>query len=222
VAGSSGKCILQPTIKVLGTWGFVSGIVTDDATPEANPLAGATVTAQTFDNTLEDKADKLTVYSSTTANPDGSYAMYLPPGTTYCIVAYKPNSGLEEGSPEANAYGPMCETVTPDINSHDIIDFVLSGSPAGNVLVPVVPADNDVNLSARNESTCGPAICDVIQVWGATIPATSTPYTVTMGLPELAADMYDVVVFTDSDTQSEDANPTAYTETVIGPFEFTP
>ena len=189
--------------------------MTDDDEP-ANPLAGARVTAQIFDNTFEDKADKLTVYSDTTANSDGSYAMYLAPQTTYCIVAYKPNADLL--SP---AYGPACETVTPEINSHDIIDFVLTGADAGNLLVPIVPADNVVNLSARNESTCGPGICDMIEVWGKTFEATSTPYTVTIGLPELIADTYDMVVFTDSDTQSEDANPTAYTETVIGPFDFT-
>jgi hypothetical protein len=219
-AGNSGEYILKPTIKVLGTWGLVSGFVTDDDETDPSPLPGAMVTAQTY-AASGDESEWVTVHSRATADGNGYYAMYLAPDITYCIVAYRPNADLQ--SP---AYGPDCQTVTPDINSHDFRDFELASSEAdlgaGDLLAPIVPAGNKVIVSARNENTCGPGICDVIEVWGDdSFAATSTPYTVTIGLPELTfPDQYRVVVFTDSDTQTEDANPTAYTETLIGPFSF--
>jgi hypothetical protein len=210
VAGNSGKCMLKPTIKVLSTWGLVSGVVTDDAT---NPLEQATVTAQIYD------AVELTVYSYSTAitESDGSYAMYLAPGE-YCIVAYKPNADLL--SP---AYGPACQTVTPVMNGNDIVDFVLTGMGAGNVLAPIIPDTNDVTLSVRNDgpSPCATTgICDQIEVYGETVDAESGAYTATIGLP--GGDTYDVVVSDGTETQTEDATVTAYTETIIGPFDFTP
>ncbi len=218
VAGNSGKCMLKPTIKVLGTWGLVSGVVTDDNGETPNPLEGALVTAQTFDE-AGDEASWVTVHSTTTAGADGSYAMYLSPGN-YCIVAYQPNQGLGEAFP---AYGPDCQAFTSVVNGWEILDFALGGSDAGNLLAPIVPADNEVNLSVRTESTCDPGTCDQIEVWGDTVPAQSDPYTVTIGLPVLlTGDTYRVVVSTASDTNTEDANPTAYTETIIGPFDFTP
>jgi hypothetical protein len=213
VAGSSGKCMLKPTIKVIGTWGLVSGVVTDD-NAELNPLPGALVTAQTYAES-GDEADWVTVHSTTTAGADGSYAMYLAPGN-YCIVAYKPNEGLGEAFP---AYGPECQTATSVVNGWEVLDFALTGSDAGNLLAPIVPASNDVTVSVRNDG-CDVGTCDQIEVWGDTVFAASGPYTVTLGLP--TGDTYHVVVSDGSDTQTEDASPTAYTETIIGPFNFTP
>ena len=214
VAGASGKCMLKPTIKVLGTWGLVSGVVTDAGTDDN--LENARVTAQSFDGGSVDEADWVTIHSTTTTNADGSYAMYLPPGD-YCIVAYKPNQGLGEEFP---AYGPGCQAVTSEVNGWEVLDFALTGSDAGNLLAPIVPNTDDVKLSVRNESSCG--TCSQIEVWGDSVLAASGPYTVTIGLPELTGDTYRVVVSDGSGTQTEDANPTAYTETVIGPFDFTP
>jgi hypothetical protein len=174
------------------------------------------VTAQTFD------AGELTVYSYSTAitNSDGSYAMYLAPDIEYCIVAYKPNEGLGEGFP---AYGPECQTVIPAINGEHERNFVLAGSMAGNLLAPIVPDTEDVRLSVRDASPspCAPTgTCDEIEVYGETVPAEGGAYTATIGLPVLDVGTYDVVVSDGIDTYTEPANPTAYTETIIGPFEF--
>jgi hypothetical protein len=215
VAGKSGKCMLKPTIKVLGTWGLVSGVVKDAGTDDN--LENAIVTAQTYEQG-GDEGDDVTLYSKTTTGPDGTYAMYLEPNGTYCIVAYKPNEGLGVDFP---AYGPECQTVTPTINGDDVLDFALVGSDAGNLLVSIaIPIGNEVTVSARNDG-CHAVTCDQIEVWGDTFTADSSPYTVTIGLPELSGDDYHVVVSDSSPTQTEDANPTAYTETIIGPFDMT-
>ncbi|MBW2172812.1 MAG: DUF4382 domain-containing protein, partial [Deltaproteobacteria bacterium] len=171
----NGKCMLKPTIKVLGTWGLVSGVVTDASTDDN--LENARVTAQTYAES-GDEAGWVTVHSETTTGADGKYAMYLEPNGTYCIVAYKPNEGLGVDFP---AYGPECQTITPTINGNVPLNFALVGSDAGNLLAPIVPNDNEVNLSVRNDG-CDVLTCDQIEVWGDTVPAQSGPYTVTIGL----------------------------------------
>lgn len=212
VAGDSGKCILKPTIKVIGTYAVLSGVVTNAAADDN--LENVRVTAQTFVNAGDEK-DRVTVHSSTTTGADGKYAMYLPPGN-YCIVAYKPNEGL---GPEFPAYGPDCWLFNAQVNAWVAHNFALVASDAGNLLAPIVPNDNEVNLSVRNGG-CDALTCDQIEVWGDIVPAQADPYTLTMGLPVLSGANYRVVVSTASATQTEDANPTAYTETIIGPFNF--
>ncbi|MBW1744750.1 MAG: DUF4382 domain-containing protein, partial [Deltaproteobacteria bacterium] len=186
VAGDSGKCILKPTIKVIGTYAVLSGVVTDAGTDDN--LENARVTAQTCDE-IGDEKDWVTVHSFTTTGADGKYAMYLPPGN-YCIVAYKPNEGLGELFP---AYGPDCWLFSAQVNDWVTHDFPLVGSDAGHLLAPIVPNDNEVNLSVRNDG-CDTETCDQIEVWGDTAPAESGPYTVTIGLPELDVGTYRVVV----------------------------
>ena len=211
VAGSSGKCILKPTIKVIGTYAVLSGVVTDDNTETRSPLEGVRVSAQTCDE-IGDEADWVTVQSSTSTDADGMYAMYLPPGD-YCIVAYKPNQELGEGFP---AYGPDCWLFNAQVNDWVTHDFVLAGSDAGSLIADIVPAENEVTLSVRNEG-CDLGTCAQIEVWGETIAAESDPYTRAIGLPVLPLGSYRVVVSTASETQTADANPTAYTETTISP-----
>jgi hypothetical protein len=217
VAGSSGKCILKPTIKVIGTYAVLSGVVTDDDPETPSPLEGVRVTAQTFDDT-GDEAGWVNVQSSTSTGADGKYAMYLPPGD-YCIVAYKPNQDLGEAFP---AYGPACWLFNAQINDWVTHDFALEGLPAGDLIADVVPAGNEVTLSIRNDG-CDTATCDQIEVWGETVAAEPNPYTRAIGLPVLPAGSYRVVASTDSETQTAYANPVAYTETTISPsFIFLP
>jgi hypothetical protein len=217
VAGSSGKCILKPTIKLIGTYAVLSGIVTDDSAETPTPLEGVRVTAQTFDDT-GDEADWVTVQSSTSTGADGKYAMYLPPGD-YCIVAYKPNQGLGEAFP---AYGPDCWLFSAQVNDWVTHNFALPGSDAGNLIADIGPAGNEVTLSVRNDG-CDIGTCDQIEIWGQTVATETDPYTRAIGLPVLPAGSYRVVAFTDSETQTANANPAAYTETTISPsFVFSP
>lgn len=218
VAGSSGKCILQPTIKVIGTYAVLSGVVTDDDAETPAPLEGVRVTAQTFDNT-GDEADWVTVQSSTSTDVDGKYAMYLPPGD-YCIVAYKPNQELGEAFP---AYGPGCWRFSAQVNDWVTHNFALPGSVSGNLIADIVPAGNEVTLSVRNDG-CDTETCGQIEIWGQTVAAETDPYQRAIGLPVLpVGEDYRVVAFTESETRTANANPTAYTETTITPsFVFSP
>jgi len=80
-AGNSGKYILKPTIKMVeSVANSVAGDVRDGATDD--PLGGALVTAQKYDDEATDVADRVTVAASTLSSElegeVGEYFMYLP------------------------------------------------------------------------------------------------------------------------------------------------
>ena len=208
VAGESGKYILKPTIKVIGTKdnATITGLVHDDS---GVWIEGARVTAQT-------DGGSLTVAGTQTAEDTGSYTMYVGPGT-YCVVAYKPPD------PEGKAYGPGCAPTGPlEYNDTLQIDFMgvtaLTPTPTGSVIGNVQVGDEDVTLSFR--TACAP--CGVIEVWPYPIAALADPYThtYTVGLPP---GEYDVVAFTETDV----AGPVPAVVTELTPatgidFDFTP
>ena len=84
-AGNSGKWLLKPTIKVIGTLNnaTLTGIVTDQS---QNALSGVTVSAQLYNASAAAEADKVTTVASTLTDDNCEYLMYLKPGT-YTIVA---------------------------------------------------------------------------------------------------------------------------------------
>jgi hypothetical protein len=212
VAGKSGKYILKPTIKVIGTKdnATITGSVVDDDL--ANPIEGARVTAQT-------DGGSLTVAGTLTAELTGSYRMYVGPGT-YCVVAYQPPPD-PVGQPYATAYGPGCVSTGAltwyDIFSHD---FVLAPNDTGRVIGNVPVDDEDVTLSFR--TACGSAPCDLIEVWPLSIAAEAAPYiyTYTVGLPP---GTYNVAAFTATDVATPVvAVVTALTDTTGVNIDFTP
>ena len=206
VAGESGKYILKPTIKVIGTLdnATITGSVDDGS---GDPIAGVRVTDQT------DDGGSLVVASGTqTAEDTGSYTMYVGP-STYCVVAYKPPD------PEGKAYGPGC-VGTGELNYYDIFphDFVFTPTDTGSVIGNVQVGAEDVTLSFR--TACAP--CGVIEVWPYPIAALADPYTHTynVGLPP---GTYDVVGFTETILPvTVVAVVTALTETTGINFDFTP
>lgn len=121
-AGNSGKYLLKPTIKVIGTYNraTVSGVVTDDDTPTPNPIERAMVTAW-----YEDADGNWIAAMSTLTDADGGYTLYLGLGgdveqesKEYQIVA------LAEG------YNPGCRLLQVEMgrtySGEDAVDFVLS------------------------------------------------------------------------------------------------
>jgi hypothetical protein len=89
-AGSSDKWMIKPTIKVAypDTYGIVTGIVTD-STPSLQPLEGVMISAQSFDNDPSlDEKDRVNIQATTITDQDGSYKLFVAPGTYY-LVAYK-------------------------------------------------------------------------------------------------------------------------------------
>jgi len=88
-AGNSGKYILKPTIKVIETENKVDidGKVTDNTVP-ANPIGGASVSAQISDG-LSATVVRSTTTDDTATTNQGKYSLtLLSPDQIYNIVAY--------------------------------------------------------------------------------------------------------------------------------------
>jgi hypothetical protein len=87
-AGSSDNLLLKPTIKVLRTeeCAIIDGTVTDGA----YGLPGVLVSVQSFDPepASDDDKDRVVVQASTITDENGSYVIFIAPGT-YSLVAYK-------------------------------------------------------------------------------------------------------------------------------------
>ncbi len=95
--GAIGKWLLKPTIKVLNTeeYSIISGAVKNNA---QEPLEGVLVSAQISDSGAADEKDKVVVQASTVTDEEGSYTIFLEPGT-YNIVGHK------------DGYDPACAQI---------------------------------------------------------------------------------------------------------------
>jgi hypothetical protein len=111
-AGSSGKWLLKPTIKIIDTVNVyaLSGIVTDGSD---EPIPGAMVTAQTYNASTGVTIFQGTITSSELGH-EGEYLMYLPYGT-YNIVITK------------DEYNTASETILLDEDTPDV-DFSLTSA----------------------------------------------------------------------------------------------
>lgn len=88
IAGHSGKYLLKPTIKMLET--SLAGIINGSITKYWNDslLANVAVSAQIFDVTASDAKDRVKIQTSTIADADGLFSLFLAPGT-YNLVFIK-------------------------------------------------------------------------------------------------------------------------------------
>ena len=138
-AGSSGKWLLKPTVKVLNTeyYSIVNGTV--------DTSEGVLVSAQTYDPSAADAKDEVLVQTATLSDVNGSYKMFLEPGT-YNIVAYK----------EGNS--PVCSRRTADPDTVSLLDFTISSATTGNIEGSIyisAPSDEQhVTLSIRQTISC--------------------------------------------------------------------
>lgn len=139
-AGKSGKWLLKPTIKVIGTQenSIVSGIITDAGSLEL--LEGVLVTAQIYNPDAVDKKDEVVIEASTITDENGEYKLFLLPGT-YNIVAY------------TDGYIPVYEKVTTESNStfeNDLsLNTALTGNLTGTVDITDGSAEQHVTISVR-------------------------------------------------------------------------
>ncbi len=154
-AGSSGKWLLKPVVKVLDTleYGRIVGTVSNEV-PEG--LDNALVSAQIYDSTEADAADKVDIQTSTLSNETGNYALFLEPNL-YNVVAY------------AEGYLPYCTSVEALAETTLVRDFTLSevatsGEISGTVNIGPCGGEVDdsdarhVTLSFRQESSCGGSV----------------------------------------------------------------
>ncbi len=120
-AGNSGKWLLKPTIKVIGTLNnaTLTGIVTDQS---QNALPGVTVSAQIYNASAATEAAKVTTEAATLTDENGGYLLYLEPGTYTIVVT-------------AHGYSTSCKKITVVYDMDYTEDFTLAPTTMGIVTV---------------------------------------------------------------------------------------
>jgi hypothetical protein len=152
-AGSSGKWLLKPTIKVLDTeeYSVISGTVKNS---DQEPLRGVLVSAQISASGAADEKEKVVVQASTVTDENGSYTIFLE-SDTYNIVGYK------------NNYTPGCARIETVSGTTYTENFILSaastGTMKGEVRIDGGDYENYVTVSIRQSAGCGDNI-DQIEV----------------------------------------------------------
>jgi hypothetical protein len=204
IAGSSGKYLLKPTVKVINTanYAIVYGTVTSTDT---TPLEGALASAQTADPNNSDVKDMVVIEAGTLADENGEYALFLAPGG-YNLVTTK------------SGYLTDCTVVTLEADSTTTVDFTLAdattelGTLSGLVTINT-PANDDqyVTIDFRQNITCFENQDAIITVMSVNV-ADGGVYSV-----DLPAGDYQVVASTfNEDTQSiDDVTVTSGTETQL-------
>jgi len=211
MAGSSGQCLLKPVIRMYGTAEgvVVKGTVADAASPLAGVLVSAQVTAS-----AADEKDAVSVEASTVTDEDGSYALFLAPGT-YNLVAYRE---VETVDTSPLAYLPACAFLDAPAGTTPTRDFLLSateavGSVEAAVDIPGAPPDEHALFSFRQNLVCGsPTTVEV------TSRSVASGGSFAVDLP--AGDYRLVVSSLERVTQAEDVAVPDGTTVVLSPFEF--
>jgi len=201
-AGNSGQWLLKPTIKVLDTneCSIVSGEIGDE---NGDPLEGVLVSAQIYDPDADDEKDSVVIQASTITDENGSYTIFLQPGT-YNIVAYK------------DGYNAECVKIDAASNSLYTQDFALNAASSGEITGTVSIADGDdeqyVTFSFRQSAQCEGSIEEeIIEVQSLNI-ANNTEYSLSLteGVSSAVASTYgketqtyDIDIITDTETLSD-------------------
>lgn len=142
VAGNSGKYLLKPTIHMIDdtqTRTIIQGTV---KTVDQTALPGAEVSLQTFDSSITDPKDQVSVYSSTLTDPSGAYMFWfldIPEPKTFNVVA--------TDWAAATDYAPAWSQIAGAVNGNVYtVDFQLPAAPEVGTLglkAIVVDADTD-------------------------------------------------------------------------------
>jgi hypothetical protein len=168
-AGSSGKWLLKPTVKVLNTedYAIIEGSITDDdAEPQA--LEGVLVSAQIA-------SSDVVVQTSSITDEEGKYSLFVQPDT-YTVVAYK-----ESDLDAPNGYDPACATVVADPGTVNTQDFSLTeaestGNITGTVNITGGSDEQHVTISFLQPPTFE---CNTLEVKSINV-ANGGMYTVTL------------------------------------------
>jgi len=145
-AGNSGKWLLKPTIKVLGTdeYAIVEGQVKNSSD---DSLSGVAVSAQEEDASAANEEDKVIVQAATLSDAQGLYSLFVEPGS-YNIVAYR------------DGYDPKCYSEILSAGDAVPLDIVLSPAASTGTLSGLVTITKPTTeglyatLSIRRSITC--------------------------------------------------------------------
>jgi len=144
-AGSSGKHLLKPTVKVLNAanGAVASGIV---QSLDTGLLNGALVSAQIAAPASAEAKDRVIIEAGTLTDANGGYTLFLAPGEYNLVAAH-------------SGYLPGCAAVHLDADSVATVDFNLptataQGTIFGTVSLPGAGTDQYVTIDFRQELTC--------------------------------------------------------------------
>ena len=140
-AGSSGKWLLKPTIKIVSDdeeSAIVQGKVTDQTTPAAANLSGAMVSLQ------YNSGAQIEIEASSLTNVNGDYKLFASPGDYY-LVAYK------------QGYQYECTAISLEADQVETENFILGILTSfGNIEIEVSisgPTDDQyATISIRTEA----------------------------------------------------------------------
>jgi len=149
VAGNSDKFILKPTIHAIDDSQVRTVIKGTVKTEGGDPIAGAEVSLQTFDNAAADARDKVVVVRSMTTDATGAYGIFfsVPQMTTFNIVATDwpstdPNYGFDwDQAPDA---------VDGQSFTRDLVLPVVAED--GTLALKAIVADSDTTKNTEPET----------------------------------------------------------------------
>jgi hypothetical protein len=125
-AGNSGKWLLKPTIKIIDT--LNNATLTGNVTDGSVALAGVTVSAQIYNASAATETEKVIIATSTITDENGSYLLYLTPGT-YNIVAV------------ADGFVTSSRQITVEFDTEYTENFTLAAATMGMITVELtIPA----------------------------------------------------------------------------------
>jgi hypothetical protein len=157
-AGNSGKWLLKPTIKLLSTaeYSIIEGRVTDSSNGAA--IGGVLVSAQVYNASAAASEDKVQVQAATITDDNGSYKLFLEPGT-YTVVGYK------------DGYAPFHTDPQKTITAGNVfaVDFTLThtantGTVSGTVNIPGADQEQYATISIREDVTLNTSPATTIQI----------------------------------------------------------
>jgi len=162
-AGNSGKYILKPTIKVIGTYNraTVSGIVTsDEDTPV--PLEGAMVTAW-----YQDMDDNWIAAMSTMTDATGAYMLYLDLGGPYELDSkdYKIVAMADGYEPACTSLTVMVDQTYPDTDFAlaETVPATVTGTITGALPAPYPDENNPPIVTVSFNRQVGDCVMDPVE-----------------------------------------------------------
>jgi len=138
-AGSSGKWLLKPTIKVLNTQ--EGSVIEGNAGP-----GGVLVSAQVYNSGAIAPEDKVEVKAATVTDGSGNYKLFLEPGT-YTLVGYEDGYSVFYEDTKIVIASGEAQTHSVDLTSSDM------GKLSATVPITGAEPDQYATISIRQSAT---------------------------------------------------------------------
>jgi hypothetical protein len=140
-AGSSGKWLLKPTIRVaeLTQSAIIEGTVTSDDVPGAG-IEGALVSVQRYNAGAADPRNRVVVDAATVTDANGNYQLIVAPGK-YLLVVCAPEKQVSFGGIEVSSF----------LEVDRVLAAGAAGQVSGDLLIPGGGTEQHAVLSFRQK-----------------------------------------------------------------------